>query len=133
MLLFLAGVRTESIMMLGRWHSDTFMLYIQRQVKELADGISQDMMQIPAMFHNIPQTTNNNNPITTSMNTTTNPTSQHIPYIPRSTLTSRGFNGPVSKGTPRRDQVKTLNNTKLSKRSKAQQRVKYQQWRGNQV
>jgi hypothetical protein len=54
MLLYLAKVPTPTIMLLGRWKSDAFLLYLRRQVQEFAEGLSNAMMSMPTMFHNIP-------------------------------------------------------------------------------
>jgi hypothetical protein len=55
MLLYLAKVRTETIKLLGRWKSDAFLLYIRRQVQEFAEGLSAGMLDLPELFHNIPE------------------------------------------------------------------------------
>ena len=47
MLLYLAQVRTSTIMLLGRWKSDAFLLYLRRQVKEFTDGIADTMTSQP--------------------------------------------------------------------------------------
>jgi hypothetical protein len=62
MLLYMAKVRTAAIMLLGRWKSDAFLLYLRRQVKEFTQGLSEAMASQPDMFHTtasglIPQTT----------------------------------------------------------------------------
>ncbi len=54
MLLYLAKIPTATIMLLGRWKSDAFLLYLRRQVQEFAEGLSTAMMSMPTMFHNIP-------------------------------------------------------------------------------
>jgi hypothetical protein len=54
MLLYLAKIPTATIMLLGRWKSDAFLLYLRRQVQEFAEGLSNAMMSMPDMFHNIP-------------------------------------------------------------------------------
>jgi hypothetical protein len=54
MLLYLAKIPTATIMLLGRWKSDAFLLYLRRQVQEFAEGLSTAMMSLPTMFHNIP-------------------------------------------------------------------------------
>jgi hypothetical protein len=51
MLLYMAKVRTAAIMLLGRWKSDAFLLYLRRQVKEFTQGLSEAMASQPAMFH----------------------------------------------------------------------------------
>jgi hypothetical protein len=54
MLLYLANVRTSTIMLVGRWKSDAFLLYLRRQVKEFTAGVSQQMVTQPDMFFSIP-------------------------------------------------------------------------------
>jgi hypothetical protein len=51
MLLYMAKVRTAAIMLLGRWKSDAFLLYLRRQVKEFTQGLSEAMASQPLMFH----------------------------------------------------------------------------------
>ena len=60
MLLYLSNVRTSTIMLVGRWKSDAFLLYLRRQVKEFTDGISNQMTSLPDTFFNIASSTNNN-------------------------------------------------------------------------
>ena len=54
MLLYLANVWTSTIMLLGWWHSDAFLLYLQRQVKEFTEGVTHQMTSQPDIFCNIP-------------------------------------------------------------------------------
>ena len=54
MLLYLANVRTSTIMLLGRWKSDAFLLYLRRQVKEFTEGVTHQMTSQPDLFFNIP-------------------------------------------------------------------------------
>jgi hypothetical protein len=54
MLLYLAEVRTSTIMLLGRWKSDAFLLYLRKQVKEFTRGISTTMTDQPVTFFTIP-------------------------------------------------------------------------------
>lgn len=53
MLLYLAEVRVSTIMLLGRWKSDAFLLYLRRQVKEFTAGVTEAMTSQPNMFLNI--------------------------------------------------------------------------------
>ena len=41
-------------MLLGRWKSDAFLLYLRRQVKEFTDGVTEAMTSQPNMFFQIP-------------------------------------------------------------------------------
>ena len=54
MLLYLAEVRTSTIMLLGRWKSDAFLLYLRRQVKEFTQGVTTAMTSQPNMFFQMP-------------------------------------------------------------------------------
>ena len=56
MLLYLAEVRTSTIMLLGRWKSDAFLLYLRKQVKEFTKGVSNTMVDQPSIFSTIPNT-----------------------------------------------------------------------------
>jgi hypothetical protein len=55
MVMYLAGVPVFTIMLLGRWSSDAFLLYIHKQVQEFSKGISQQMIT-NEYFFNIPST-----------------------------------------------------------------------------
>jgi hypothetical protein len=50
MAMYLAGVPIFTIMLLGRWSSDAFLCYIQKQVKEFSKGISSKMIQNTNFF-----------------------------------------------------------------------------------
>ena len=54
MLLYLGQVRTSTIMLLGRWKSDAFLLYLRKQVKEFTAGISDTMVSQSGAFSTIP-------------------------------------------------------------------------------
>ena len=54
MLLYLANIRTSSIMLIGRWKSDAFMLYLRKQVKEFTQEVVQQMTNQPDPFFTIP-------------------------------------------------------------------------------
>jgi hypothetical protein len=49
MAMFLGGCPVFLIMMIGRWSSDAFLRYIQKQVKEFNHNVSQKMLT--HMFH----------------------------------------------------------------------------------
>lgn len=44
MSMYLAGVPTFTIMLIGRWSSDAFLLYIRKQVREFSRGIAPRML-----------------------------------------------------------------------------------------
>ena len=50
MWMHLAGVPSYSIMMIGRWSSDAFLLYIRRAVQEFSGSISQKMLNRDTFF-----------------------------------------------------------------------------------
>ena len=50
MTLYLAKRPVSTIMLLGRWSSDAFLLYIRRQVQEFSSGVSTDMVSQPSFF-----------------------------------------------------------------------------------
>ena len=54
MLLYLGQVRTSTIMLLGRWKSDAFLLYLRKQVKEFTAGVSDTMVSQSGAFSTIP-------------------------------------------------------------------------------
>lgn len=47
--LHLAGLDHTTIKKLGRWSSDTYLLYIQTQVANLTHGVASRMTQVPAL------------------------------------------------------------------------------------
>ena len=88
MLLYLSNVRTSTIMLLGRWKSDAFLLYLRRQVKEFTQEVTKQMGAQPDVFFTIPPEHKN-----TSTNRDTaaqdDPRSRH----PESIASSSHFNG----------------------------------------
>jgi len=60
MAMYLNGIPTPTIMLLGRWPSDAVMRYIRKTVSELGMKVSERMLQNPA-FHQVP-TVNRNDP-----------------------------------------------------------------------
>ena len=50
MSLYLAQRPITTIMLLGRWSSDAFLLYIRRQVQEFSKGVSADMVNQENFF-----------------------------------------------------------------------------------
>ena len=50
MALYLAKRPVSTIMLIGRWCSDAFLLYVRRQVQEFSAGISADMVAIDNYF-----------------------------------------------------------------------------------
>ena len=50
MALYLAKRPISTIMLIGRWCSDAFLLYIRRQVQEFSTGISADMVSQERFF-----------------------------------------------------------------------------------
>ncbi|KAL7473985.1 hypothetical protein ACHAWX_000001 [Stephanocyclus meneghinianus] len=53
MLMYLAKEPVYTIMLIGRWSSDAFLAYIEKQVKEFTKGVSSRMLQYNT-FYNIP-------------------------------------------------------------------------------
>ena len=53
MLLYLAKVPVSTIMILGRWHSSSFLLYIRKQVLEFSAGLSDMMLEKD--FYTLPE------------------------------------------------------------------------------
>ena len=50
MAMYLAGVPVFTIMLIGRWSSDAFLLYIRSQVQSFSSGIAQRMLTTPGFF-----------------------------------------------------------------------------------
>ncbi|MGH7974184.1 MAG: hypothetical protein ACREBR_01565 [bacterium] len=65
MAMYLAHVPTCTIMLIGRWSSDSFLRYIRRQVQQFSTGVSEQMLTnqsfytIPEVNIIDPRTTNN--------------------------------------------------------------------------
>ena len=66
MSLFLGGVQTFSIMMIGRWSSDAFLKYIRKQVEQFTHNSSKRMLEFERFF-----TTPNFVPMNSSSDTRT--------------------------------------------------------------
>jgi hypothetical protein len=50
MAMYLASVPVFTVMLLGRWSSDAFLHYINKQVKEFSSGISNKMIRNKNFF-----------------------------------------------------------------------------------
>ena len=50
MALYLSKRAISTIMLLGRWCSDAFLLYVRRQVQEFSAGVSADMVSQDTFF-----------------------------------------------------------------------------------
>jgi hypothetical protein len=50
MAMYLRTVPVFTIMLIGRWSSDAFLLYIRRQVQEFSTGVASRMVLQPAFF-----------------------------------------------------------------------------------
>ena len=88
MLLYLSNIRTSTIMLLGRWKSDAFLLYLRRQVKEFTQEVTKQMGAQPDVFFTIPT----DHTLDTPPHETADkddPRSRH----PESTASSSHFNG----------------------------------------
>jgi hypothetical protein len=53
MMMYLAGVPTFTIMLIGRWASDAFLSYIEKQVLSFSKGVSRKML-FSDTFYNVP-------------------------------------------------------------------------------
>jgi hypothetical protein len=53
MMMYLAKEAIYTIMLVGRWSSDAFLAYIEKQIKEFTRGVSSRMLQYDT-FYNIP-------------------------------------------------------------------------------
>jgi hypothetical protein len=53
MAMYLNGIPTYTIMLIGRWSSDAFLLYIRKQVQEFTRGVSNRMINTSS-FYTIP-------------------------------------------------------------------------------
>jgi hypothetical protein len=52
MAIILAGIPVETIQLIGRWQSQTFMRYIRIQVQQMTKGMADVMTVIPDFFTN---------------------------------------------------------------------------------
>jgi hypothetical protein len=48
--MFIAGVPTETIQLIGRWKSQAFLRYIRIQVQQLTQGVASGMIEHPNFF-----------------------------------------------------------------------------------
>lgn len=53
MMMYLAKTPLVTIMMIGRWHSSAFLIYIEKQCLQFSQGVSQAMLKYNT-FYNIP-------------------------------------------------------------------------------
>ena len=53
MALYLAKRPVCTIMLIGRWYSVAFLLYVRRQIQEFSAGVSSDMIQYD-QFYTVP-------------------------------------------------------------------------------
>jgi hypothetical protein len=51
--MYLNGIPVYTIMLLGRWSSDAFLLYIRKQVTEFSNNVSRKMIKNP-VYHHVP-------------------------------------------------------------------------------
>jgi hypothetical protein len=49
--MYLNNVPVCTIMLLGRWSSDAFLLYIRKQVEQFSRNVSSQMIQQPTFHH----------------------------------------------------------------------------------
>ena len=66
MAMYLAGVPTFTIMMIGRWSSDAFLRYIRKQVEQFSHNVSCKMIRNESFF-----TTPDFNPVVSRHDTRT--------------------------------------------------------------
>ena len=59
MAMYLANVPVFTIMLIGRWSSDAFLLYIRKQIQDFTSGVS-DLMTLNGSFFTIPGLQSNN-------------------------------------------------------------------------
>ena len=71
MAMYLNGVPVYTIMLLGRWSSDAFLRYIQKQVTEFSNNVSRKMVKT-SMYHHVPdgnrEDPRSHNPMAATMN-----------------------------------------------------------------
>ena len=53
MMMYLAKTPIVTIMMIGRWHSSAFLIYIEKQCLQFSQGVSQAMLKYNT-FYNVP-------------------------------------------------------------------------------
>ena len=54
MFLYIQYVRTDKIMIQGRWKSDAFLIYLRKQVEEFSKGLSDLMIHMNNEYFNVP-------------------------------------------------------------------------------
>ena len=80
MQLYLQKASVYTIILIGRWSRDAFLIYIRRQVKEFSKGLSSGMIQA-GEFYTIPECSRENPRI--------------IPHLNNSSATIASSNGPT--------------------------------------
>ena len=77
MFLYIRQIRTDRIMLQGRWKSDAFLIYLRKQVAESSKGLSNMMIHMDNDYFNVPSISSapNSHEIVTNPNDprTTNP------------------------------------------------------------
>jgi hypothetical protein len=101
MLMYLAKARTATIMLLGRWKSDAFLLYLRKQVKEFTSGVSDLMVGQGETFFTVPS--DRNQCPSLLMASHDDPMNRH----PDSLASRTRFHGPAD----RRDNTSTIDRT----------------------
>ena len=93
MFLYTQFVRTDKIMLQGRWKSDAFLVYIRKQVSEFSKGLSDLMIHMNNEYFTIPEPhRENSRDIVTNQD---DPRTRHL----FSFTSSLNNNGPNSNGT----------------------------------
>jgi hypothetical protein len=106
MLLYLGQVRTSTIMLLGRWKSDAFLLYLRKQVKEFTAGVSDTMVSQSGAFSTIPMGTStpttpdhiraqHDDPMTIHQDSAASFPRTHGPGLQNTSATSTSLNPPA--------------------------------------
>jgi hypothetical protein len=101
MLMYLAKARTATIMLLGRWKSDAFLLYLRKQVKEFTSGVSDLMVNQEETFFTVPSNSHHTSDLITASH------DDPMTRNPDSLASRTRFNGPAT----RHDNTSTIDRT----------------------
>jgi len=91
MFLYIRQIRTDRIMLQGRWKSDAFLIYLRKQVTEFSKGLSNMMIHMDNDYFNVPSISSSSN----SHEIVTNPNDPRT-RNPFSYASSLNNNGPGS-------------------------------------
>ena len=102
MFLYMQNIRTDKIMLQGRWRSDAFLLYIRTQVSNFSNGLSNAMMQDSSIFYTVSTDQTNSH---TDLPFRVTPSVPNIPHTNNNGSKLQNFDIVTDPGDPRNRNV----------------------------